>query len=166
MNKHAGFTLIEVLIAMLILTIGLLGLAALQATSLKNNQSAYYRSQATQLAYDIADRMRVNTSVSKQYLSDTMMPEDAQDQSDYCLNVTATCTPEKMAQHDLFEWNATIQAILPNDGPSSDNEHKATGRIAEEKGAYTVTIEWNESRDNNHDETPDKKTTFSVGFRL
>jgi type IV pilus assembly protein PilV len=41
MNKNAGFTLIEVLIAMLVLAVGLLGLAGLQATSLKNNQSAY-----------------------------------------------------------------------------------------------------------------------------
>ena len=62
MNKNAGFTLIEVLIAMLVLAVGLLGLAGLQATSLRNNQSAYNRSQATQLAYDIADRMRANSA--------------------------------------------------------------------------------------------------------
>ena len=62
MNKNTGFTLIEVLIAMIILAVGLLGLAGLQATSLRNNQSAYNRSVATQLAYDIADRMRANYS--------------------------------------------------------------------------------------------------------
>ena len=62
MNKNAGFTLIEVLIAMLVLAVSLLGLAGLQATSLRNNQSAYNRSQATQLAYDLADRMRANAA--------------------------------------------------------------------------------------------------------
>ncbi|MCX7101946.1 MAG: type IV pilus modification protein PilV, partial [Methylobacter sp.] len=62
MKQTAGFTLIEVLIAMLVLAVGLLGLAGLQATSLKSNQSAYNRSQATQLAYDLADRMRANVA--------------------------------------------------------------------------------------------------------
>ena len=62
MKTNTGFTLIEVLIAMLVLAVGLLGLAGLQATSLKNNQSAYNRSQATQLAYDMADRMRANVA--------------------------------------------------------------------------------------------------------
>ena len=60
MKKNTGFTLIEVLIAMIVLAVGLLGLAGLQATSLRNNQSAYNRIKATQLAYDIADRMRAN----------------------------------------------------------------------------------------------------------
>jgi len=49
MNRSGGFTLIEVLIAALVLAVGLLGLAGLQAASIKNNLSAYKRSQATQL---------------------------------------------------------------------------------------------------------------------
>jgi type IV pilus assembly protein PilV len=57
-DKNTGFTLIEVLIAMLVLAGGLLGLAGLQAASLSNGQSAYNRSQATQLAYQLADNMR------------------------------------------------------------------------------------------------------------
>jgi len=48
------------LVAMLVLAIGLLGLAGLQVVGLRNNQSAYLRAQATQLAYDMADRMRTN----------------------------------------------------------------------------------------------------------
>src|SRR5664280_455779 len=77
MNKNSGFTLLEVLIAMLVLAVGLLGLAGLQATSLRNNQSAYNRSQATQLAYDLADRMRNNASVSANYLTTFMAPTAA-----------------------------------------------------------------------------------------
>ena len=60
MNKSNGFTLIEVLISLVVLSLGLLGLAALQASSLRSNQGAYYRSQAAQFAYNIADRMRAN----------------------------------------------------------------------------------------------------------
>jgi type IV pilus assembly protein PilV len=61
-HKISGFTLIEVLIAMLILSVGLLGLAGFQASSARNNTSAYNRSQATQLAYDLADRIRANAA--------------------------------------------------------------------------------------------------------
>lgn len=58
MQKQTGFTLIEILVTVIVLSIGLLGLAGLQATSFKFNSTAYQRSQATSLAYDIADRIR------------------------------------------------------------------------------------------------------------
>ena len=59
-SSSAGFTLIEVLVALIIVSIGLLGLAGLQATSVRFNQQAYLRSQAVQQAYDMADRIRAN----------------------------------------------------------------------------------------------------------
>lgn len=60
MKTNTGFTLIEVLIAMLILAVGLLGLAALQTYTLRSNLAAYNYGQATQLLYDISDRIRAN----------------------------------------------------------------------------------------------------------
>lgn len=57
-RRARGFTLLEVLIALLVLSIGLLGLAGLQAFSMRNNQSANYRTQATNLAYQMADLVR------------------------------------------------------------------------------------------------------------
>ena len=59
-RRECGFSIIEVLIALLVLAIGLLGLAALQAQGLRFNHDAYVRTQATHLAYDIVDRMRAN----------------------------------------------------------------------------------------------------------
>ena len=53
-----AFTLIEVLVTVVILAVGLLGLAGMQAASMRNNHSAYLRSQAVQLSYDMADRVR------------------------------------------------------------------------------------------------------------
>jgi type IV pilus assembly protein PilV len=58
-----GFSLIEVMVALLVLAIGLLGLAALQTVSLQGGQNAYYRTQATNLAYEVSDFARVNRSV-------------------------------------------------------------------------------------------------------
>src|SRR5690606_3260878 len=60
-----GFSLIEVLVALLVLSVGLLGLAMLQIEGLKHNTDAYYRTQATVLAYDIIDRMRANSDAAK-----------------------------------------------------------------------------------------------------
>jgi type IV pilus assembly protein PilV len=57
---NGGFTLVEVLVAVLVLAVGLLGLAGLQLASMKSNHSAYRRSQATIAAYDLLDRMRAN----------------------------------------------------------------------------------------------------------
>jgi len=64
-NKCAGFSLLEILITIFILAIGLLGLAALQMNSLKNNHSAQHRTSAVVLAYDIVDRMRLNKGTLK-----------------------------------------------------------------------------------------------------
>ena len=64
LRRERGFSLMEVLIAMLVLAIGLLGLASLQAQSLKFNHESYVRSQATILAYEIMDRMRTTPSAT------------------------------------------------------------------------------------------------------
>ncbi|MFL6713216.1 MAG: type IV pilus modification protein PilV, partial [Sulfurifustis sp.] len=66
-NKSAsqGFTLVEVLVTLVVLSIGLLGLAMLQLESLKHNTDAYFRTQATMLAYEIIDRMRANVDAAR-----------------------------------------------------------------------------------------------------
>lgn len=63
-SKNDGFSLIEVLVTVLILATSLLAIAALQTRSLDYNHSAYLRSQANIIAYDILDQMRINSPVS------------------------------------------------------------------------------------------------------
>lgn len=60
MKKNAGFTLIEVLVALVILSVGLLGVASMQLYGLRGNNSAYLRSQGLQYAYEVLDMMRAN----------------------------------------------------------------------------------------------------------
>lgn len=152
MNNNSGFTLIEVLIAMVILAFGLLGLAGLQATSLRNNQSAYNRSQATQLAYDIADRMRANSTAQANYLSSFMAPASATVQND-CKTVSTTCTNADMAANDLFEWNTMLTATLP----------AGVGTITLAGSVYTVTVNWDDNRDGTVD---NDDPTFQMSFQL
>jgi type IV pilus assembly protein PilV len=133
-NSQLGFSLFEVLVTLVVLAIGLLGLAALQATGLKQNHSAYHRSQATQFAYDITDRMRSNKSAINNYLSSFMLPTVAVSQAS-CL--TTGCTSAQMAQHDLFEWNSNLTSYLPN----------GTGTITVNGSTYTITVSWDDNRD-------------------
>jgi type IV pilus assembly protein PilV len=140
MHKASGFTLIEVLIAMVILSVGLLGLAGLQAAGLRNNQSAYYRSQATLLAYNIADRIRANIDDAGKLADSTyvtLAPADAAVQAD-CSTVSATCTTADMAENDLFEWNSALAALPSGTG---------TITIVGATRTFTVTINWDDNRD-------------------
>jgi type IV pilus assembly protein PilV len=153
MKTTAGFTLIEVLIAMLVLAVGLLGLAGLQAASLKNNQSAYNRSQATQLAYDLADRMRANVAGKTSYTA--ILPSSATPKAT-CLTTTG-CSLADMATNDLYQWNLAVSTSLPNGIGTLDITPKpCTTNIC----LYTITILWDD------DHTGNSNFSFVTRFQL
>ncbi len=125
-----GFSLLEVLVTMVVLSLALLGLAGMMASTLRSNHSAYHRSQATWLAYDMIDRARAN--------------RDRALAQSYNLVLDATATepssgqPVPMHQQDLAEWRADIAQALPG-GTGSVAVTPATRRI-------TVIIQWDDSR--------------------
>ncbi|MGB0664882.1 MAG: type IV pilus modification protein PilV [Pontibacterium sp.] len=106
---QAGYTLIEVLIALVVISIGMLGMAGLQVSSLKQNQSAYMRSQATLLAYDIVDRMRANIAAvdNGDYFAATSKAVST-------CSTTAGCSDSDMAATDLAQWREAIALELPS----------------------------------------------------
>ena len=130
LSRALGFTLIEVLVAVLVMSIGLLGLASLQATSLRFNNDSSAQTQATYLASDMADRMRANVSKAAGY------PAQAAGENTTCYT-TAGCTPDEMAANDIFEWNRDLAATLP----------AGQGSItALAGGLFTITVMWDEQR--------------------
>jgi type IV pilus assembly protein PilV len=157
-KSNLGFTLIEVLIAMVVLSLGLLGMAKLQGTALMQNQNSYYRSQATQLAYDIADRIRANgveaakTSTSK-YI--TLTPSTALEKT-ACGTVSTTCTPAFMAENDLYQWNQQVVAILP----------MGSGFVNVSGNVYTITLQWDDNRDGTVDTTSTGSANELVRMRF
>ncbi len=153
-----GFTLIEILIAMVIMAFGLLGLAGLQASGLKQNQSAYLRSQATALAYDLADRIRANRSQVTTYIAAS---SGAGTQTTNCLNTTG-CSPLLMAAHDIFEWKSMVSSP-PLNGTGSLAQSSGSGTATMSDDMYTVTINWDDDRDGDID-TDD--ANFSMSFSL
>ena len=128
-----GFTLLEVLIALLVLSIGLLGLAALQTTGLRANQMASMRTLATQFTYDITDRMRSNPAGVAA--------------GDYV--ITRAQVPASpavtIADTDLADWRANLTR-LPN-GRSDITQCDTTTAPACAQLTHIVTVYWNESRD-------------------
>lgn len=151
---NGGFTLIEVLVSMVVLSLGLLGLAGLQAAALKNNQSSYYRSQATQFAYDLADRIRANkVEASKGSTSKyiTLKPDKATEKTD-CETLTG-CSTVFMAENDLFQWNREVSAQLPS----------GSGLININGNVFTITISWDDNKDGGID---DDDPNFQMSFQL
>lgn len=131
--SHAkGFSLMEVLIAILIVSVGVLGIAGLQIMSMQNNTSALFRTQANQLAYDIIDRARANPAANYSHALGAGAPA-APD----CTN--ADCDPTQMASYDLMVWMTDLTTMLP----ASDGSVVLAGNL------FTVTVEWDDSRDGN-----------------
>lgn len=115
-RAQRGLTLIEVLVAVLVIAIGLLGFAGLQATSLRYNHGAYTSTQATTLAMDIADRMRAN-------------PNAARD-GDYDLDFDdGTSGGSTVAENDLHAWRTTLADLLPEGTSAVDVDADGNARI-------------------------------------
>ena len=132
MRKNNGFTLLEVLVTLLIMSFALLGIAGILANSIKNDQSAYSRSQAVLLAADIIDRMRANRTTAE--IGPT---------TPYDLPLATTCAKSPasvnaIAQTDLTEWCAALTAALPS-GTGSVTRDATSGKV-------TIVVQWDDSR--------------------
>jgi len=134
-----------------VLGIGLLGLAHMQSFGLLNVEKAYQRSQATVLAYAIADKMRANVTTAGSYLTSFMDPVDAAAQAG--CKTTTGCSVGALAENDLFEWNQQLASELPG----------ATGAITLAGGNYTVAITWDDTGNGVVDEDD---PSFEVSFSL
>jgi type IV pilus assembly protein PilV len=150
-EAESGFSLIEVLVALLVLSIGLLGLAMLQVQGMRFTADSYQRSQATILAYDLMDRMRAN--------------KVGADAGAYCLTVpapAATCTTtappsavtcatsggcttkEDLAKYDLTQWYQLQQSHLNVNATaySSLSRTQVVMPSGNSVWQYTITMRW------------------------
>ncbi|HEX8615713.1 MAG TPA: type IV pilus modification protein PilV [Telluria sp.] len=125
MRRQQGFSMLEVLITMLVLSVGLLGIAGIIMTNLKNNHSAYSRGQATILANDIIDRMRANRTF-------------AQPGGKYVTALGAIpATTTTVAESDVKAWQTSLDKNLKG----------GKGSIAfNPAGNVIVTIQWDDRR--------------------
>ena len=128
-RRQRGFSLIESLVALLVLSIGLLGISAMVGNSIRFTDTAAMQSQAVALAYDIADRIRANQSSVGSYViaagATISTPPDC---------YTAMCTGAQLAQADLSDWKTRLAASLPSgDGSTAVSATEAT-----------ITVQWDD----------------------
>ncbi|MCQ3830772.1 type IV pilus modification protein PilV [Microbulbifer elongatus] len=127
MRKQQGATLIEVLISVLVLAVGLLGVAATQTLSLKNGNGANQRYMAALAAQEIVERMRANPSGLEQGSYDGEV-----DGSETRKTCTTACSVNDLASMDLYEWGQLLQTNLP----------ASTGTIERNGDEVIVTVAW------------------------
>ena len=156
-----GFSMLEVLISILIVSFGLLGLAGLQTIGIKNAHAATQRTIASQLAYDMTDRMRANlvAVANGDYNYPSYSLTGAAGTSTGACLTTTGCTPTQLALQDIFEWNAQILAQLPQSTgatvggvvciDSTPNDGTAAAPACDNTGLlWVVKIWWLEDRNN------------------
>ena len=123
-RRQDGASLLEVLVAVTIISIGLLGLAGLQATGVKNNYGAFLRAQAAQFAYDMTDRMRANRVAARAGLYNLQMSDDPPEEQ------------ETVQDLDRTQWLADLSTLPAGDGAISQGND----------GKMTVTVQWDDRR--------------------
>jgi type IV pilus assembly protein PilV len=150
-SSQSGFTMVEVLVALVVLAIGLLGIAALYLNSLQSGRTAIYRTEAVNLAADLADRIRMNRTAQAAYASvftATAAPVGA-------CSTTGGCTDVELATTDLANWKAAIGQLLPG----GQGQVAVTAPTAvDEPATYVVTVRWSEVGEA-------APVTFQIGFQ-
>jgi type IV pilus assembly protein PilV len=133
-----GFSLVEMMVGLLVLSVGMLGVASLFATSLSSGSSAIARMQAVSLANDLADRIRSNPTAGVAYQGAAA--------NHNCVggNIGAvSCSPQDMAANDLFVWNQQIADAWP--GGSGVGQVTVVQVAGTALNTYTIQVSWKES---------------------
>lgn len=146
-RRSAGFTMVEVLVTVLVLAVGLLGLAGLQAASLRNNYSAFVRSQAVLKTYEAMDRMRANRTVALSGSYNGTFDASYSLPTQTCNNI---CTDTQMAASDLREWVGAVRRL-----PGGEAQITVSNT-----GVATVLVSWNDDR------KPGSLLTFRADSKL
>ena len=126
-QSQQGLTLVEAMIALLVISIGLLGIASLQLTAMNQNASSLNHSQAVWIAYNMSDRIRANISEFDNYNGIDTTNNYAQD----CM--ATTCSNAQMREADAADWSTMI-----------DNLPGGRGMITNNADGLLVTVMWDD----------------------
>lgn len=144
-HRQRGFSLVEVLIALVIMSVGMLGIAGLYVQSLQAGRTSMFRHHAVTLAGDIADRIRANPTAAANYAS----AAGPGGNDNGCVNGTISCTPAQMAQQDILLWKTQAGEALP----AGDVAVQFNAAVGTAPPTYVITVSWNE---------PGQTPTFAI----
>jgi type IV pilus assembly protein PilV len=130
---QTGFSLVEVLIALVIMSVGMLGIAGLYVQSMQAGRTSMLRHHAVNLAGDVADRIRANPRAAIAYI-------DPVGADNNCVLGTVDCTPAQMAANDILLWKAQASENLPG----GDVTVVFTAANGFTPPNYQITVSWTE----------------------
>ena len=139
-SNSSGFTLLEVMVAMVIFSVGMLGLAGIQALALQNNNTAYMRTIAMQQSYNMADLLRLSKDFNEVIDSNynPITTAIGSDPSKDCIadDLTTNCSTSELAEFDIFHWKTRMAEALP----------AGRGTVTKTGDVYEIIIMWDENR--------------------
>ena len=128
-----GFSLIEVLIALIVMSVGMLGIAGLYVHGMHAGRTSLFRHHAVTLAGDVADRIRANPLAGAAYVD----AGAALAPGTNCIAGGTDCSPDQMAANDMYLWDQQAVATLPDGGVTVDY-------VPGVPSVYKVTVSWSE----------------------
>lgn len=160
-SRQTGFSMIEILVTMVIVSVGLMGAGAMVINGLESNRNAYLRTQASILAYDMADRIRANSERANDYAG--FSTEGAGTDVPDCFDEDAGCSSAEVETADKAQWAAAFQGVdggfllLP----------EAQGQIAQDGDDLVITVQWTQAQWNDDEgEVEDQAQNFVMRFNL
>ena len=149
-REQRGFTMLEILVTLFLLSMWLLASAGVQSSSLQFTKAAQFRTQAVYLATELGERMQANLPAAVagtyQYAGGTTVGTDC---------TTVTCLDDQLAAFDLAEWNGRVTAALPNATVS------VTTAGAANPITYTIVVSWIDRRTDRTYSTTGTTESFS-----
>lgn len=131
-GHQRGFSLVEVLIALVIMSVGMLGIAGLYVQSMQAGRTSMFRHHAVTIAGDVADRIRANPLAGVAYAAPGGVDSG-------CVAMGVDCSNPQMASHDIFLWTQQVQAQLPA------GEVNIVHNAAVNPPEYEIEVAWTEA---------------------
>ncbi|WP_017443670.1 type IV pilus modification protein PilV [Gayadomonas joobiniege] len=140
---HKGFSLVELIIAMAVMAIGIVGAVATQATAKRSGLDASQRSKATYFANDIIERMRLNPTQLDAYQATDYGSSTFSIETEVDCSPTNMCSPDQLALYDQFQWHLLLSGKSVINGKRQvGGLIKPTGCIKNDAGYVTVVVSW------------------------
>lgn len=159
-HRQAGFSIVEVMVAFVVLAVGMLGIASLYVTTLRSSGSALSRMQAVNLASDLADRIRANRFGREAYEGTAAQRN--------CMGTAANCSQADMAANDLFLWQGQIDQLMPGSDADAQGVVTYDQGLANAPDNYTITVRWKEpgADTDADDEEADGRLSYTLTMQV
>lgn len=143
-KKQSGFSLIEALVAFLLLSVGMLGIASLQAISLRAGYTATLRTVAVIKAEEILERMRANQTVLASYISTAGAGTAAPAVECTDKSTVVICTPAQMAPYDVYKWKQDLLERFPVNTTATIAVTPPADPALQPLSMVTIAVNWEE----------------------